>query len=241
MLNFWWKKIINVSLQRYSTSYNLKIKEKAYRSRRLLNVQLKNLRMKILDELTDEELALAYVEGNNSAFDLLLSRNEVKLFSYIMFVVHDEELANDIFQETFVKVITKLQTRQYAANGKFCAWCLRIAHNIIMDMYRRNKTKCIIEATENNDLSNFSGESVISSYIEMDIINKQVLSDVKKMVNLLPPTQREVVYMRYYQQMSFREIAELTNVSINTSLGRMRYALLNLRKMVKEHDVYLSF
>lgn len=197
--------------------------------------------MKILDELTDEELALAYVEGNNSAFDLLLSRNEVKLFSYIMFVVHDEDLANDIFQETFVKVITKLQTRQYVANGKFSAWCLRIAHNIIMDMYRHNKTNCIVEATESNDLSNFSGESVASSYVEVDMINSQILSDVKKMVNLLPPTQREVVYMRYYQQLSFKEIAELTNVSINTSLGRMRYALLNLRKMAKEHDVYLSF
>lgn len=199
--------------------------------------------MKILDELTDEELALAYVEGNNSAFDLLLSRNEVKLFSYIMFVVHDEDLANDIFQETFVKVITKLQTRQYAANGKFGAWCLRIAHNIIMDMYRRNhnKNNCIVEATENNDLSNLSGENVISSYIEMDMINKQILSDVKKIVDLLPPTQREVVYMRYYQQLSFKEIAELTNVSINTSLGRMRYALLNLRKMAKEYEMYLSF
>lgn len=196
--------------------------------------------MKILDELTDEELALAYVEGNNSAFDLLLSRNEVKLFSYIMFIVHDEDLANDIFQETFVKVITKLQTRQYAAHGKFGAWCLRIAHNIIMDMYRHHKNNCIIEATENNDLSNFSGESVISSYMELEMVNEQVLSDVKKMINYLPPTQREVVYMRYYQQLSFREIAELTNVSINTSLGRMRYALLNLRRMAKEHDVYLS-
>lgn len=195
--------------------------------------------MKILDELTDEELALAYVEGNNAAFDLLLSRNEVKIFSYIMFVVHDEDLANDIFQETFVKVITKLQKRQYVANGKFGAWCMRIAHNVIMDMYRYNRSKCIIEPTDNNDLSNFSDESILLGNAEVDIVRNQVLSDVKRMMNLLPPTQREVVYMRYYQQLSFKEIAEMTNVSINTSLGRMRYALLNLRKMAKEYDVYL--
>lgn len=195
--------------------------------------------MRNLKELTDEELALAYVEGNNAAFDLLLARNEVKIFSYIMFVVHDEDLANDIFQETFVKVITRLQKRQYVANGKFGAWCMRIAHNVIMDLYRSNRIKHIVELTENNDLSNFSEENLLIGNAEMDIVNAQVLSDVKKMVDLLPPVQREVVYMKYYQQLTFKEIAEITHVSINTSLGRMRYALLNLRKMAKEHDVYL--
>ncbi len=195
--------------------------------------------MRNLNELTDEELALAYVEGNNAAFDLLLARNEVKIFSYIMFVVHDEDLANDIFQETFVKVITRLQKRQYVANGKFGAWCMRIAHNVIMDLYRSNRIKHIVELTENNDLSNFSEENLLIGNAEMDIVNAQVLSDVKKMVDLLPPVQREVVYMKYYQQLTFKEIAEITHVSINTSLGRMRYALLNLRKMAKEHDVYL--
>ena len=196
--------------------------------------------MRNLQDLTDEELALLYVEGNNRAFDLLLSRNEVKLFSYIMFMVHDQDIANDIFQETFVKVISKLQKRQYVVNGKFGAWCMRIAHNVMMDMYRDIRNKHIIDASEDNDLSNIGGDSILSGNAEDEIVNGQVLSDVKKMMNLLPPVQREVVYMRYYQQLSFKEIAEATGVSINTSLGRMRYALLNLRRMAKEHNVYLQ-
>lgn len=196
--------------------------------------------MRNLQEMTDEELALKYVEGDNRAFDLLLSRNEVKLFSYIMFMVHDQELANDIFQETFVKAISKLQLRQYAVNGKFGSWIMRIAHNVMMDMYRDNRSRCIVEATANNDLSNFGGNEVLSGCAEEEIVNSQILSDVKKMVDKLPPTQREVVFMRFYQQLSFKEIAEMTGVSINTSLGRMRYAILNLRRMAKEHDVYLQ-
>lgn len=196
--------------------------------------------MKNLQELTDEELALLYVEGNNRAFDLLLSRNEVKLFSYILFMVHDQEKANDIFQETFVKVISKLQKRQYVVNGKFGAWCMRIAHNVMMDMYRESRSKHIVDASEDNDLSNIGGDMVLMSNAEDELVNSQVLSDVKKMMDQLPPVQREVVYMRYYQQLSFKEIAEMTGVSINTSLGRMRYAILNLRRMAKEHQVYLQ-
>lgn len=194
--------------------------------------------MRKLEELTDEQLALAYVEGDNRAFDLLLSRNEVKLFGYIMFVVHDQVKANDVFQETFVKVVTKLQQRQYVPNGKFLAWCMRIAHNVMMDMYRDNRLQNIVETPDDNDMSKIRDEYVVFDNAENTIVRGQVMSDVKKMVNLLPPTQREVVYMRYYQQLSFKEIAELTNVSINTSLGRMRYALLNLRRMAKEHDVF---
>ena len=194
--------------------------------------------MRKLEEMTDEQLALAYVEGDNRAFDLLLSRNEVKLFGYSMFVVHDQERANDVFQETFVKVITKLQQRQYVPNGKFLAWCMRIAHNVMMDMYRDNRLQNIVETPDDNDMSKIRDEYVVFDNAENTIVRGQVMSDVKKMVNLLPPTQREVVYMRYYQQLSFKEIAELTNVSINTSLGRMRYALLNLRRMAKEHDVF---
>ena len=194
--------------------------------------------MRKLEEMTDEQLALAYVEGDNRAFDLLLSRNEVKLFGYIMFVVHDQARANDVFQETFVKVVTKLQQRQYVPNGKFLAWCMRIAHNVMMDMYRDNRLQNIVETPDDNDMSKIRDEYVVFDNAENTIVRGQVMSDVKKMVNLLPPTQREVVYMRYYQQLSFKEIAELTNVSINTSLGRMRYALLNLRRMAKEHDVF---
>ena len=193
--------------------------------------------MSKLETMTDEQLALAYVEGDNRAFDLLLSRNELKLFSYIMFVVRDQEKANDVFQETFVKVISTLQHRKYVTNGKFLSWCMRIAHNVMMDMYRDNKLQNIVETPDDNDLSKMRDEYIVFDNAESSIVRGQVLSDVKKMVNLLPPTQREVVFMRFYQKLSFKEIAELTNVSINTSLGRMRYALLNLRRMAKEHDV----
>ena len=196
--------------------------------------------MRNLQDLTDEELALLYVEGNNRAFDLLLSRNEVKLFSYIMFMVRDQEVANDIFQETFLKVVSKLQNHEYSVNGKFGGWLLRIAHNVMMDMYRGQRYKYVVESNDDNDLSNISGEDLLETNAEVNLINIQVLSDVRKMMDQLPTLQREVVYMRYYQQLTFKEIAEATGVSINTSLGRMRYALLNLRRMAKKHDVYLQ-
>lgn len=194
-----------------------------------------------LNEMPDEELALSYIKGNNKAFDLLLSRNQTKLFSYILFVVHENDIANDIFQETFVKVISKLQKHQYTTNGKFCAWCMRIAHNVMMDQYRDSRSKNVVEANGGNDLSNLSGSNdLLLRNTEDDIIYNQVLTDVKKMMDQLPPLQREVVYMRYYQQISFKEIAEATGVSINTALGRMRYAILNLRRMAKKHHVCLD-
>ncbi len=190
--------------------------------------------------MTDEELALAYVEGDNKAFDLLLSRNEERLFTYILFVVHEENLANDIFQETFVKAIVKMQKGQYSANGKFCAWLMRIAHNVIIDGYREQKFYRKVDQHNNNDLSSLKGDAVEESFAERDMVKGQVLADVKRLVAFLPEPQREIVYMRYYQQMSFKEIAEVTKVSINTCLGRMRYALLNLRKLAKEHHVCLD-
>lgn len=193
-----------------------------------------------LNEMTDEQLALAYVGGNNKAFDLLLSRNEVKLFSYIMFVVHDEDLANDIFQETFVKAITKLQGGLYNNQGRFCAWLIRIAHNIIIDIYRNQSSRRFVDQGAGNDLSTLRGDDMQDSFAERELVKGQVLNDVKKLMNFLPPNQREVVYMRFYQEMTFKEIAACTNVSINTSLGRMHYALLNLRRMAKEHNIYLQ-
>ena len=196
--------------------------------------------MKNINELTDEELALAYIDGNNGAFDLLLSRNQSKLFSYILFVVHDHDKAEDIFQETFVKVITKLHQGKYTTSGKFSAWIMRIAHNVIMDKYRDTRTQNIVEPAAGNDLSNIKSGDILDSNIEEHFINEQVLKDVKKMMNLLPATQREGVFMRFYQEMSFKEIAETTGVSINTSLGRMRYAILNMRRMAREHNVVLQ-
>ena len=193
-----------------------------------------------LNEMTDEELALSYVRGNNQAFDLLLSRNQSKLFSYILFVVHEQDLANDIFQETFVKVITKLQEGRYIDSGKFSAWIMRIAHNVIMDWYRDNRAKNIVETSDDNDLSNVTGNDITDFNIEDRFVNEQVLRDVKKMMNLLPPTQREIVFMRFYQEMSFKEIAGNTGVSINTALGRMRYAILNMRRMARKNKLSLE-
>lgn len=196
--------------------------------------------MKNLNVMTDEELAMNYVNGNNRAFDELLFRHQSKLFSYILFVVRDREIADDLFQETFVKVITKLQEGKYSPSGKFSAWMMRIAHNVIMDLYRGLKVQKIVDTSDDNDLSNISTNDFYSMDIESQYVNAQVLKDVKKLMNFLPASQREVVYMRYYQQLSFKEIAEMTNVSINTSLGRMRYAILNLRRMVKENEITLQ-
>lgn len=190
--------------------------------------------------MTDEELALSYTNGSNRAFDILLERNQSKLFSYILFVVRDREQANDLFQETFVKIITKLQEGKYTTTGKFGAWIIRIAHNVIMDWYRSKRSDKTVEQGNDNDLSKFSPADLLDLNVENRYVNDQVMSDVKKIMNLLPATQREVVFMRFYQDLSFKEIAELTNVSINTALGRMRYAILNMRRIAKAHNVVLQ-
>ena len=193
-----------------------------------------------LAKMTDEELAMLYINGDNKAFDLLLSRNQTRLFSYILFVVHDRETANDIFQETFVKVITKLNHGKYVTSGKVSAWIMRIAHNVIMDWFREQKVEGIVDQGEDNDLSNIPGTSFLDDSIEDQYVREQVLKDAKKIMEALPPSQREVVFMRFYQDLSFKEIAEMTGVSINTSLGRMRYAILNMRRMAKKHDIMLQ-
>lgn len=189
--------------------------------------------------MTDEELAIMYVDGDNKAFDLLLSRNQEKLFTYILFVVRDREMANDMFQETFLKVVSRLQQGKYIANGKFSAWLMRIAHNVIMDWYRQQRAQNIVDAPKENDLSNV-GSTLLESSREGELVNNQVMEDVRRMMSHLPASQREVVFMRFYQQMSFKEIAEATGVSINTALGRMRYAILNLRRMTREHQLTLQ-
>lgn len=195
--------------------------------------------MENLNLMTDEELAIMYVDGDNKAFDLLLSRNQEKLFTYILFIVRDREMANDMFQETFFKVVSRLQQGKYIANGKFSAWLMRIAHNVIMDWYRQQRAQNIVDAPKENDLSNV-GSTLLESSREGELVNNQVMEDVRRMMSHLPASQREVVFMRFYQQMSFKEIAEATGVSINTALGRMRYAILNLRRMTLEHQLTLQ-
>ena len=192
-----------------------------------------------ISEMTDEELAMSYVNGNNKAFDLLLERNQSRLFSYILFIVHDRSMAEDLFQETFVKIISKLHEVKYSSSGKFVSWMLRIAHNAVMDWYRRQKNEKTMEVYNENDLYGDS-TSVLDANIENHFVKEQVLRDVQRMMNLLPITQREVVFMRFYQNLSFKEIAELTNVSINTALGRMRYAVMNMRRMAAANGVALQ-
>ena len=221
-------KIINNSHQNHT----------AYRRELYFNCKVKD--MKNYSGMTDEMLALQYVEGDNRAFDELLARNQQKLYNYIMFVVRDPELANDVFQDTFVKVITKLQEGKYTDSGKFSFWLTRIAHNIIMDSYRQHKSEHIVEPTEDNDLSNLRSEDLMDINRENEFVNAQVMNDVRNMMDALPTPQREVVYMRFYQDLSFKEIAEMTGVSINTSLGRMRYALINMRRMAKQHNIQLN-
>lgn len=196
--------------------------------------------MRSFEEMTDEELALLYVDGDNRAFDELLARNQQKLFNYIMFMVHDQELANDVFQDTFVKIIVKLQEGSYTDSGKFSYWMVRIAHNIIMDMFRVQRNEPVIEPNAENDLSNLKSSEVMELNCEMQMVNSQIMRDVRHMMDMLPAAQREVVYMRMYQDLSFKEIAEMTGVSINTSLGRMRYALINMRRMAKNNHLQLT-
>ena len=196
--------------------------------------------MKNLQDMTDEELALSYADGNNRAFDLLLLRNQSKLFSYILFVVHDRDTAEDIFQETFVKVITRLQEGRYMVSGKFGAWIMRIAHNAIMDWFRDQAALRTVDTSAGNDLAKLPGADLYEGNIENHYVNSQVMTDVRRLLDALPPMQREVVYMRFYQQLSFKEIADSTDVSINTALGRMRYALLNMRRMAKSYNMALQ-
>ncbi len=196
--------------------------------------------MKDLRNMSDEDLALEYIDGNNSAFDLLLSRNETKLFSYILFMVRDRHVAEDVFQDTFVKIIVKLNEGKYRTTGKFSAWAMRIAHNVIMDRFREQKVENVVETDEENDMSNISLSELLVSNVEDGFVRTQVLRDVEKIMNKLPDSQREVVFMRFYQNLSFREIAELKDMSINTALGRMRYAVINMRKMAREYNVALQ-
>ena len=196
--------------------------------------------MKTFVNHSDEELALLYSAGDVKAFDELLARNQQKLFNYILFVVGDQELANDVFQDTFVKIIVKLQEGKYTDSGKFSFWLTRIAHNVIMDRYRRQKSEHIIEPNKENDLSQLRTDTLTAGNRENEYVNTQIMDDVRHLMDSLPATQREVVYMRYYQDLSFKEIAENTGVSINTSLGRMRYALINMRRMAKQHQIFLN-
>lgn len=190
--------------------------------------------------ITDDKLVALYAKGNNEAFDILLKRHQDKVFNYIFKIVKNEDIANDIFQDTFVKAIMTIKQGRYTENGKFPAWISRIAHNLIIDYYRQEKSENM-QSCDVEDVDILNKKELSEETIEDVIITDQIHSDVKHLVKILPDLQREVLLMRYYKNMSFKEIAEATGVSINTALGRMRYAILNMRRIAEERDIVLTF
>lgn len=195
--------------------------------------------MQTLKLLADDQLVSAYAKGDNSAFDELLSRHQSRLYSYILHIVKDEDLANDLFQETFVKAIMTIKQNRYNEAGKFSAWISRIAHNLIIDYFRQEKSENTVSA-DDEDANLLNRKDLCDDNIEDMLVVDQIHADVKRLVDALPDSQREVLVMRYYKDMSFKEIAEATNVSINTALGRMRYAILNMRRIAEENRITLT-
>jgi RNA polymerase sigma-70 factor (ECF subfamily) len=190
-------------------------------------------------ELSDEQLVKDFVAGDSSSIDLLIERHKAKIFSYIVMCVKQQELAEDIFQEAFIRVIRTLKNGRYSDSGKFSSWVMRIAHNLIIDYYRKQKNQSVI-SNDNYEYDLFNSTQFSDKSVEEQMVTDQVLSEVSMLVNLLPDNQREVVVMRHYRDLSFKEIAEETNVSINTALGRMRYALMNLRRLAEERNISLT-
>ena len=195
--------------------------------------------MNSLKSLADNVLVEMYSKGNDKAFDELLTRYQSKLYGYIYFIVRNVTLAEDLFQETFMKVITTIRQGNYSESGRFGAWLTRIAHNLIIDYFRQDKSENTVSNDE-SEVDLFNDVDLSDDDVETKLVNSQVLSDVRRLLCALPSSQREVVYMRFYQDLSFREIADLTGVSINTALGRMRYALINICRLADEKGISLT-
>lgn len=192
-----------------------------------------------LCKLSDEQLVKNYANGDSDAFDTLVARYQQKIYSYILFLVHDDEVADDLFQETFMKAIVTIRQGRYVESGRFSAWLTRIAHNLVIDKYRQDRNSNVI-SNDASDADLFNDASLSDITVEMKMITEQSLTDVGRLLKELPDNQKEVLYMRFYQDLSFKEIADATGVSINTALGRMRYGLINLRKMVSERGIVLE-
>ena len=188
--------------------------------------------------LNDQELVRHYLNGQEKAFEILLQRHKRKVWSHIYLMVRDREVTEDLFQEAFIKVVHTLKTGKYNEEGKFLPWVMRIAHNLVIDHFRRNKKMPMVRSNDDHDV--FATIAQPGKNMEQSLVNVQVDEDVRKLIEHLPDEQREVVIMRTYLGMSFKEIADHTDVSINTALGRMRYALINMRKMIKKHDMLLD-
>lgn len=188
--------------------------------------------------IDDRELIANYLKGNQQSLEFLIQRHRKRIYSYIVMVVRDKYLAEDIFQDTFIKVINTLRSGNYKEEGKFIQWAMRIAHNLIIDHFRKSKKMPTIENSEEYDI--FDTLKIDETNAEDRIVIDQINSDIRALVDRLPPEQKEVVIMRHFGEMSFKDIAEETNVSINTALGRMRYALINLRKLIENKEVILT-
>jgi RNA polymerase sigma-70 factor (ECF subfamily) len=189
--------------------------------------------------LSDQELVVRYIDGDQSSLEILIGRHKNRVYSYIYLMVRNQHLAEDIFQDTFVKVIKSLHQGKYHDDGKFVSWVTRISHNLVIDHFRKEKQLKVI-SDDACEVSLFNSKKLSESNIEEQIIEGQIASDVRKILDFLPDDQREVVVLRHYAGMSFKEIAEHTNVSINTALGRMRYALINMRRLINEKDICLT-
>ncbi len=189
-------------------------------------------------QLPDSLLVHNYIEGDENALTILINRHQSKIFGFIYSKISDRDISNDIFQDTFIKVIKTLKSKSYNEEGKFLPWVMRITHNLIIDHFRKNKKMPMFRETE--EFSIFSIMSDDSPTIENKIIREQVETDLRKLIEELPADQKEVLVMRMYQDMSFKEISEITGVSINTALGRMRYALMNMRKVIDKHQIILT-
>jgi RNA polymerase sigma-70 factor (ECF subfamily) len=189
--------------------------------------------------ISDYELIIRFKKGEERSFEDLIERHKDKVFTYINLYIRDEALVEDIFQDTFLKVIQSVRAGKYSDNGKFLSWVLRIAHNLIIDHFRRLKQINTV-STDDYEANLFNTIKLSEASIETDYIKNQIEEDVRHMINCLPDEQREVVILRHYSDMSFKEIADITGVNINTALGRMRYALINLRKMMVEKNISLT-
>jgi RNA polymerase sigma factor (sigma-70 family) len=187
---------------------------------------------------TDRVLIDSYLVGNQASLEKLIQRHKKRVYSYIQMVVKDHQLAEDIFQDTFIKVIYTLRTGTYNDEGKFVSWVMRIAHNLMIDHFRKSQRIPTVENEDEFDI--FETLEVFEENVEDRIVTEQIHNDVRSLIEFLPPEQKEVVILRHFSDMSFREIAEETNVSINTALGRMRYALINLRKLMEEQELELT-
>lgn len=189
---------------------------------------------------SDRELIGRYIKGDQDGLEQLITRHKNRIYAYILMIVKDRDLANDLFQDTFIKVINTIRAGSYNEEGKFLQWVMRIAHNLIIDHFRKSNRIPVIDNSKNEDFNIFDTINILDKSIEEEMITEQIHKDVRKLIELLPDEQKEVLIMRHYAEMSFKDIAEVTDVSINTALGRMRYALINLRKLIAEKNIVLT-